>query len=155
MPLSRPAVGVMSRVVLVTGSREWSESAPIVAAILGDACAWLVNDERVEAQLVIHGAADGADALAAEAAVRYGVRQLPIPAPWGNGWKGAGPWRNQRLVDIAVELRALGHRVVPYAFPLPSSRGTYDCISRLNRAAFDVAVCNIAENNDRPPQRFQ
>jgi hypothetical protein len=120
-----------TRRVLVTGSRDWTDPAPIFRAlyyqrmIAGDA-----------GMIIVHGdCATGADAIAD----RWGrqfypdtVLVEPNPADWKHWGKAAGPMRNQLMVDLGAD--------VCLAFPFPNSRGTRDCIERARAAGIPVQV---------------
>lgn len=111
----------MSRVVLITGSRDWTDEAAIASALEG-------------ATLVLHGDARGADSIADRWARAHGVQLEVIPADWANLGKLAGHERNARLVARALLFHSTGVPTEVRAFPLPQSRGTWDCV-RLARAA--------------------
>lgn len=76
--------------VLVFGSREWLDQAPV---------------ERELAKLpsgstVIHGACRGADNIAGFVAKKLGLVVREYPANWKkHGRKAAGPLRNQQMLD--------------------------------------------------------
>lgn len=78
--------------ILVTGGREYADKRFLFAVL-----------DRIHAQfkidLLIHGAARGADALAGVWAQANGVAQLPCPAPWdGYAQTYAGRIRNGRML---------------------------------------------------------
>jgi len=110
--------------VLVTGSREWADSARIAEA-LASAKAYYGSI------VVVHGdCPTGADRLAQEWADSEGVPTERHPADWRAYGKAAGPVRNQEMVDLGA--------VVCLAFPLGTSRGTWDCMRRARRAGIAV-----------------
>ena len=113
--------------ILVTGSREWTDPAPVLAAI-----------ERVEARstgplVLVHGAARGLDLLAARL-VRGRPRwtEEAHPADWATHGRAAGHRRNAEMVDLGAALCL--------AFPLPGSRGTWDCVRRAVDAGVPTLV---------------
>jgi hypothetical protein len=107
--------------VLVTGSRDWTDGAAIREALRP------YSGEPY--RTLMHGGCQGADKLAAIEAKKLGWRVVAYPADWRLGPK-AGPERNQRMVDVGADLCL--------AFPLPGSRGTYDCAARARRAGIPV-----------------
>jgi hypothetical protein len=142
--------------VLVTGSRH---ASPQHAQLIADALTDAVTG-RSGPHLLIHGEASGADALAERAARDLGWNVRGIAAKWtapcrvecrrghrrpradGSDYcPAAGNYRNQELVDLAVQhlpdVRAL-------AFPLPGSRGTWDCVRRAERAGLRVAIHHLS-----------
>jgi hypothetical protein len=89
--------------------------------------------------ILVHGAAPGADTMAAEIWTRGGLSVEAHPADWDrpcdtscyhrprekNGRSYcplAGHYRNQHMVDLGADLLL--------AFPMPGSRGTWDCLRR-------------------------
>jgi hypothetical protein len=77
---------------------------------------------------IIHGGAPGADTIAGEAAQNLGFPVEVWPADWRSEGKGAGPRRNQRMVDAGAD--------VVLAFP--GGRGTADCVRRAKAAGIYV-----------------
>lgn len=84
--------------VLVCGSRSFADPFRVSLAI----------DERMRALpdrcTVIHGAARGADQIAAEAAHRHGHTVVPFPADWETHGKRAGIFRNLAMLDERPDL---------------------------------------------------
>jgi len=112
--------------LLITGSRGWHNEAA-VETVIADHMEWAKrNDEEF---ILIHGhAKSGADALADKAGHRLGLvvgRDLiRVPADWKRYGKGAGPKRNQQMLDeqypdVVVAFRAAG-----------KSNGTDDMLAR-------------------------
>lgn len=81
-------------VVLCCGSRDFTDRATIRA--------WLARFPR--GTVVIHGAARGADTLAAEEARALGFAVRAYPARWDTEGKAAGPLRNQRMLDSEPDI---------------------------------------------------
>jgi hypothetical protein len=113
--------------VLVTGSRKWVDREAIYASMIAQ---W---DEagRGETTLV-HGAAKGADTLAASIAYELGWTVEPYPADWDQFGRAAGPIRNALMVSKGAD--------VCLAFPFANSRGTIDCMRRCVIARIPVIV---------------
>lgn len=133
-------------VILITGSRRWTDPAPIRADL---ARFQAVHGDRLT---VIHGGAPGADSLADRAARALGIDVVPVPAQWtthdreGTGpvpcrcsagkrlCVVAGPRRNQRmLAEWAPSL------VLAYRRP-GRSPGTDDMVRRAETAGVEVLV---------------
>lgn len=78
---------------------------------------------------LVHGAATGADSLAAE---WWGdIQERPTeahPADWDRHGKAAGPIRNQEMVDSGLDL----------CIAFPGGRGTADMIRRCEAAGVPV-----------------
>jgi hypothetical protein len=143
--------------ILVTGSRLWRTPThrTVLHAALADA--WIGAQQAGHERLtVIHGAASGADSMAARWTLgQPGVLELPYEARWadpcgvhcqpghrrrradGTSWcPAAGAFRNQRMVNEAS--RHLGSVVVIAAFAQPRSDGTADCVRRALKAGLLV-----------------
>jgi hypothetical protein len=74
--------------VLVTGTREWTDRAPIEREL---GC-------LVVGSVVIHGAARGADRLAGEVAAALGLTVIACPADWKKFGRAAGLVRNRSML---------------------------------------------------------
>jgi hypothetical protein len=112
------------QVILVCGSRTWTDLAAIEWHLL----------DLPPGTPIVHGAARGADALADLAAEYWGRPRRAYPADWRRFGKGAGPMRNQQMLDRERPTRAL-------AFRMPgSSPGTDDMIRRLEAAGIPVTI---------------
>ena len=110
--------------ILVTGSRDWTDRDTIYRAL---ATTWesFGRDPRA---VLVHGDCHlgGADQIAKEVWNSWGLTDEAHPAEMDSRGRVLGPARNQRMVDTGVD--------VCLAFPLPSSRGTRNCM-RLAREA--------------------
>ena len=78
-------------VILVTGSRDWSDR--MLMEVTLDRVAQAARNGPI---LLRHGDARGADRMAAEVANRWGWTVEAYPADWGGDGKAAGPKRNAR-----------------------------------------------------------
>ena len=118
-------------VVLVTGSRHWTDQNAVWAALQEE-----IGNELVA--IVRHGACPtGADAMAdAWCGTQPGIAVDRIPAAWDLMGKMAGPSRNTQMVNLGAD--------ICLAFPLKGSRGTIDCMTKAYRAG--IRVINRGEN---------
>ena len=107
--------------ILITGSRDWDDIATLESALLEHGPG-----------VVVQGEAEGADLEAWAVAYFYGWPSEGHPADWKRFKKAAGPYRNQHMVDLGFD--------VCLAFPLPSSRGTWDCVNRARRAGHEPVI---------------
>lgn len=108
-------------IALLCGSRGWHDTEP-VNKVLSDLKR--EAEERGETLTVIHGAAPGLDRMAGRLARNLGCEVISVPAEWDRYGKGAGPIRNQKMLDehqpeVVWAFRAAG-----------KSRGTLDMIQR-------------------------
>jgi len=78
--------------VLVTGARDYTTPRLIYWALRH-----LRDATRVD--VVIHGAGRGADSIAGRVAVGLGLPVEAYPADWRRYGRGAGPVRNQQMLD--------------------------------------------------------
>ena len=127
----------MMRRPAFTGARDWTDEAPVRAVL------WSLPLDSI----VLVGDAPGLDDMVAHLCAERGLPCERFVAEWlvhAAGWcrcssprppscKGAGPRRNQRIVDE-------GKPTDGYAFPGPKSTGTHDMIRRLRAAGLVVDV---------------
>lgn len=110
----------------VTGSRHWTDYSTIWRA--------LKADYEAGYRSLWHGAAKGADSMAAHAAQSLGfiVTAVPVDHSRDGSWPGAGPRRNLRMLVLAQPhalrvFRAQG-----------KSNGTDDCVRQAERMGVKV-----------------
>jgi hypothetical protein len=105
--------------ILVTGGRDYTNYSAVVTAL---------SQMPVGATL-IHGAATGADSLAAHYwRHALGRETESHPADWGKHGKAAGPIRNQEMLDSGVDI----------LIAFPGGRGTADMTRRALAAGVKV-----------------
>lgn len=112
--------------ILVTGSREWTAVRKMKDVMDNLSRKYHAN------VVVVHGGARGADQMAAHYARAYGMQTERHKADWHRYGKGAGPIRNQLMVDLgADEILAFLVEGLPCV-------GTRDCIDRAKKAGIPV-----------------
>lgn len=110
--------------ILVFGSRTFNDYDCAYIVMLG------LRETYGGAVTVVHGAAKGADSLAAHWASSMGLNLVACPADWSQGRKG-GVLRNQRMLDENPDIcLAIGF----IDKPLEESRGSHDMAQRLTKA---------------------
>jgi hypothetical protein len=126
--------------VLVTGSRKWKLGVyhGLAWAIeFAKNCAHGRNGTKppTSAVRLHHGGAEGADTLAGKMAIQMGLMCVVHTAEWDKYGKGAGPIRNQAMLDHAKPdvCVAFLHTDLP-------CRGTRDMMERCFRAGVPVLV---------------
>lgn len=127
--------------ILVTGSRDWADEESLKDAIYSARFmgGFIFNT------VIVHGACyppidpktgkrplRSADWLAERAAKEFGFKSEPTPADWNTHGKKAGSLRNQEMIDKGAD--------ICLAFPLPQSKGTWDCVRRAKAAGIRVVV---------------
>jgi hypothetical protein len=118
------------KVVIVTGSRAWSDSDAVYRAL-----------DREKPDLVVEGGASGADRIAFSWAQQHEIPCLRFPARWNVHGKSAGPHRNQAMVLAVVTMVRLAEtpwEVLVLAFPMGASKGTRDCMKKARKAGLVV-----------------
>ena len=85
--------------------------------------------------IVIHGDCRGADKLGAFVAERLGLRVKPFPAKWHIYKRGAGPVRNQQMID-----EGRPELVLAFHENISESVGTIDMIKKAKRAGIKVVI---------------
>lgn len=117
--------------LLVCGGRDYSDTARFDIEItkelywlLGNP-AWMPTKFLDSTLVLIHGGARGADKLADNFGVRYGIYQYRFPADWDEYKLAAGPIRNTQML---VEGKPT-HGLV-----FPGGKGTLDMMTKLFKA---------------------
>lgn len=108
--------------VLVCGSRDWADIHAVRIRLIA-----LPPDTHI-----IHGAARGADTVAAWLAEDFGFTVHAYPADWERHGKRAGFLRNLQMLEQEPDL--------VIAFQLAGSRGTQHTIDEARRRGIPVEV---------------
>ena len=114
------------QVVLVTGSRDWSDRQAIFSCLS-------VHPDR---SILIHGGCRGADSIAAAVAKQLAFKIWELPFFLGEDGREA---RNESMIAVACALRDKGHRVTSYAWPMEGSVGTLKCMRLMREAGLHIA----------------
>jgi hypothetical protein len=120
--------------VIVTGSRHWTDYDTIHSRLA----------QFPRGTVIVHGAngvkkgrkarpEKSTDALADWAARELGFEVEQHEADWDRYGRDAGPIRNGEMFDA-------GPCDMVVAFPLPGSRGTWDCVNRAKKRGIPVEV---------------
>lgn len=109
--------------VLVCGGRAFNDNLMIDRVLLE------LHTFKKHFTELIHGGAAGVDRLAGLWAKRHGVPVHVYEADWNSFGRGAGPIRNQRMLDD-------GKPDLVVAFP--GGRGTADMVRRAREAGVEV-----------------
>jgi hypothetical protein len=91
--------------------------------------------DRLNPTVVIEGEARGADQLCRKEAVLRGIEVLRFPAQWERYGRGAGPIRNQQMLDEGQP-----DMVVAFHPDLARSKGTADMVKRAEAAGIPCEV---------------
>lgn len=107
--------------ILITGSRDWTDKQAIYDFLCEHGPG-----------VIVHGACPkgGADLIAHQFATAWGWSVEPWRAKWDKYGKGAGPRRNQAMVDSGAELCG--------AFRIGLTGGTADCVRRVKAAGIPL-----------------
>lgn len=121
------------RKILITGSRRWTDKDKILEVISEELSLVVRGDADV--LLVIHGDHySGADRIAEQVCWEYNVYSAKVPARWAAG-KVAGPIRNRIMAALMPDKA--------YAFVMPDSRGTLDCIHACEKLGIPVEKIEV------------
>lgn len=152
--MNRPNEPVDVR-ILITGSRTWTNQSIIRNALTIARISRTGPNRRL---VVVHGAAPGADTIAADLAEQVGLAVEAHPADWdtchprcrlghrrhrrggGDYCPTAGHRRNQAMVDLGA--------AACLAFPVGEARGTRHCMERA--AAAGIPVLDYGAAAERP-----
>lgn len=125
--------------VLVCGDRNYGHQW----AVWEELDDLLEEGDRV---VVIEGGAKGADRMAAEWVDHYDgepastrITHHRFPADWGRYGRGAGPKRNQQMLDEGCP-----DLVLAFHDDFENSKGTRDMVRRAERAGIPVRLCVAA-----------
>lgn len=110
------------RRILVCGGRDF-DNYPLAS------CALNLLRTKHPIAVIIHGAARGADTLAARWAMQHGIKAEPYPADWDTHGKGAGHIRNAIMLA-----QGKPHAVVAF----PGGTGTKDMLIRALAAGLPI-----------------
>lgn len=111
--------------VIVCGGRDYEDQTTVAEVLRAIALPWDLDDPIT----LVHGDAPGADRLAAAFwthSVDGNVESFP--ADWKRHGKGAGPTRNQQMLDAGADL----------VIAFPGGRGTADMVDRARKAGVIV-----------------
>ena len=115
--------------VLVCGDRHWTDQTLVETILFG-------YDRDLDSPLVlIEGCAPGADMCAHAWGEEFlpAEQHLHFPADWSRFGKGAGPKRNQAMLDIGQP-----DIVIAFHNDLAVSKGTVDMMMRAEKAGVDL-----------------
>ena len=122
--------------VLVCGGRNYNERGHIWETLYN------IDVTRGPIDCIIHGAATGADSAAMLwAQMTKRVKQESFAADWKTHGKGAGPIRNQRMLDE-------GKPDLVVAFP--GGKGTADMVRRSRIAGVEVVEAASHPEDKKP-----
>jgi len=102
--------------ILITGGRTYQDIDSIRTVLT-----YLKEGAEIT---IIHGAARGADSLAGFVAKELGMNVVAEPADWKRYGRGAGPIRNQQMLDMNPDIVIYFHKA------LADSKGTKDMVNR-------------------------
>lgn len=108
-------------VVLVCGSRSWSQRGPILKRL-----------RELDPKVVIDGGAAGADRHARQVAAELGLHSATVHARWDFYGKAAGPLRNKAMLQLRPDL--------VLAFWDGESKGTANMLLLAERAGVPMEV---------------
>jgi len=117
--------------LLICGDREWKKKDRIRRELL------LLGISNIE--VVIHGAARGADSLGAEVAEELGInkrRIKPFPAKWEEQGKAAGVIRNSQMLKEGRPTYVLAF----HSHLKTQSKGTADMVRKAKAVGIEVKV---------------
>jgi hypothetical protein len=110
--------------ILVCGGREFRDSDALDAFL--DA---IHLGSRGPVDLVIHGAARGADTMAGQWAERRGIACIAYEADWEHEGRAAGPIRNKQMLDEGI---------LDLVIAFPGGRGTRNMVRQARARGFEV-----------------
>lgn len=121
--------GEGNMIILVTGDRHWKDYDIIYREL----------SKYSPGTILVHGAAPGADSLADIAGERLRLNVKPFPSKWHIYKKGAGPIRNQEMLDWILTQND-EKKVLAFHKNIDDSRGTKDMVERAKKAGVEVVL---------------
>ena len=107
--------------VLVTGGRDFNDTAKLYRNLDN-------LHESSNITHIIHGAADGADALAGRWARARGIQEIRCPANWAFHGNSAGHVRNRAMLALKPDM----------VMAFPGGRGTADMKDAASKAKIKI-----------------
>lgn len=132
------------RVVLVCGSRDWTDYAPVKEAIE-------LFAHELPAPTILHGGARGADGLAESVANRLGIPTRAELADWVGKGHAAGPDRNRRMLELGPDLVLAFKDDGEWDGLAPGSRGGTEHMCRI---AITAGVLTLRWSHDHGWERL-
>lgn len=117
----------MSNIIaIVTGSRDWDDSAFIESRLVASCCSTVVQG----------GCLTGADRIARDWAKYFDIEIVTYKANWNKYGRAAGPLRNRRMLEPYKD----NPNAIVMAFRLNKSRGTTTTIDIANEFKMDLRI---------------
>lgn len=118
--------------ILICGDRRWSDLEFIreVVSTLKD----------VEA--IVHGDCRGADRMGGSVAETIGALEIKVPASWQHYGRGAGPIRNQKMLNDNPDIRL----VLAFHDDFEKSKGTRNMVRISKQAGITIQIWRHGKN---------
>lgn len=117
-------------IVIVTGDRHWKDYNIIYRELA----------KLPPGTIIFHGTAKGADSLADIAGERLGFKIVPFKPEWHIYGRGAGPVRNQKMLDRLLAEDDECKKVLAFHKNLDENLGTKDMVTRARKARIEVEI---------------
>ncbi len=117
-------------IVIVTGDRHWKDYNIIYRELA----------KLPPGTTLLHGTAKGADSLADIAGERLGFKIVPFKPEWNIYGRGAGPVRNQKMLNRLLAEEDKHKKVLAFHKNLAESLGTKDMVERARKARVEVEI---------------
>ena len=115
----------MSKAIIICGDRHWKD-----VGIIDEYIRSLHSDTRV-----ITGGGTGADTIAENARIKYGLDGEVYDANWTIFGRAAGPIRNRRMI-----INEFPYLIVGFHDNISRSRGTRDTLLRAKRRGIQYQI---------------
>ena len=126
--------------ILICGDRQWSDRQTIYRILLPYAT-------QTPPVTILHGGARGADTLTGQVAQELGMEVREVRAEWKRYGKGAGPRRNDKMLNEHPAL------VIAFHNDLAKSKGTADAVRKAKKRGIAVMVVKTREEEPEHPPR--
>lgn len=116
--------------VLVTGDRDWEDIALVAEKL----------EKLPSGTIIVNGACRGADNICAAIAESLGFVLKTYPADWTKYGRGAGPIRNQMMIDKEHRSDEPINLCLAFHDNIKASKGTRDMVTRAEKAKIPTTL---------------
>lgn len=122
--------------VLVTGCRKWDDVETVLKEL----------QQFPSGTIIVHGGCKGADITAGVIAEELGFTVHSYLAQWDRYNFGAGPIRNQQMIDEEHRHEEPINLCLAFHDSISTSKGTADMVTRARRA---LITCRIVSSSNK------
>jgi hypothetical protein len=126
--------------VIVSGYRDFADKKVFASAMTRALKDTIKFDFKND--VIMSGGCRGTDTLARLYANAFDIRFIEVPANWKKHGRGAGPIRNQKMIDMSKKMT---DEVYLVAFMHAKSKGTKGMIKLASSAKIEIITFDITD----------